>query len=69
LFSVDFGRFRGMVCGVMNVPLCGVCVVRRCFVVSGVVVSGGLAMMTGRMIVMFGSFVMMFRSLLGHFPS
>jgi hypothetical protein len=53
----------------MKMPLCGVCVMCRRFVVSRFVVLRSLAMMMGRVVVVFGSFVMMFCSLFGHLSS
>jgi hypothetical protein len=48
------------------VPLSGMRMMRRRFVVAGFVMRGRLAMVSGRMVVMFGRSMMMFCRLLGH---
>jgi hypothetical protein len=64
--SVLLCRFRSVMRGVVQVPLSGMRMMRRRFVVAGFVMRGRLAMVSGRMVVMFGCSMMMFCRLLGH---
>jgi hypothetical protein len=64
--SVLLCRFRSVMRGVVQVPLSGMRMMRRRFVVAGFVMRGRLAMVSGRMVVMFGRSMMMFCRLLGH---
>lgn len=63
VFDVRLGRFSGMVCGVMKMPLCRVRVMSCCFVVARFVVDCRFAMMPGSMFVMLGGLAVMFCSL------
>jgi hypothetical protein len=69
MFSVDFCRFSGVMCGVMKMTCCSVCVMCGCFVVSRFVVFCSFLVVPGRVFVVFGSFVVMLRSFLDHFSS
>jgi hypothetical protein len=66
MLSVRLGSFRGVVCGVMKMPLSGVRVVRGRLVIVGFVVLCGFAMMTGGVFVVIGCFDVMLCCLLGH---
>jgi hypothetical protein len=66
MLGVRLGGFRGMVRGVMKMPLGGVRVVRGRLVVSGFVVLCGFFMVTRRVLVVLGGLLMVLCCLLGH---
>jgi hypothetical protein len=53
-----------MMFGVAGVPVRGMGMMRRLFVITGFVVLGGFAVMPGRVLVMFGRLVMMLHALM-----
>jgi hypothetical protein len=69
MLDVQLGRLRGMMRGVVLVALGTVGVVRGCFVVAGLVLLGGLAVMSRCVLVVFGCLVMVFYRLFGHLSS
>ena len=66
VFDMRFGRFGGVMRGVMKVTMRGMGMVRRFFMMSGLVVLGSFFVVEGRFLVMFRGLAMMFRSLLRH---
>jgi hypothetical protein len=66
---VQFGRFRGVMRGVLVMPVCGVRVVRRRFVIFALVMPRCFAMMTRRVLVVFRCLMMMFRCVFRHSSS
>jgi len=66
MFCVELGCLGGVMRRVVQVPLGRVRVVRGCFVVSALVVLGGLTMMSRGVVVVFCCLVMVFGCLLRH---
>jgi hypothetical protein len=65
-FYVRLCRFLGVVLGVHVMTVGGVRVVSRLFVIAGVMMFCGFAMVPGGVIVMMGGFLVMLRGFLGH---
>jgi hypothetical protein len=64
LLGVMAARLDMMMFGVAGVPVRGMGMMRRLFVIAGFVVLGGFAVMPGRVLVMFGRLVMMLHALM-----
>ena len=66
IVSVMLAGFLGMMRSVHGMPVRYVGVVTRCFVVPGLMMVGGCAMMLRGVLVMFCCFLMVFRALFRH---
>lgn len=66
LVGVDLGGFGGVVHGVMMMAVCDVGMVSSHVVIARFEVTGGFAMMAGRVFVVFGCFVVMLDCFVGH---
>jgi hypothetical protein len=61
--------FRCMVCCMLQVPVCGMRMVRRRQMIAGLVMFSGLAVVTRGVLVMLCCVVVVFCCLFGHTPS
>jgi hypothetical protein len=66
VLGVMTARLGMMFFGVAGMAVGAVSVVRRFFVIAGLVVLGGFTVMLGGMLVMFGGLVMMFDGVFAH---
>lgn len=66
VFHVALGRFGRMMLGVLMMPMRGVRVMRRGFMIARLVVIRRVPMMLRRVLVVLGCLAMMFCRLLGH---
>jgi hypothetical protein len=66
MLDVTLGRLFGVPGGVRVMSLSQVRVMRRLFVIAGLMMFGGFAVMVGSMIVMLGGLRMMMRGFLRH---
>jgi hypothetical protein len=66
MLDVCLGCFGAVVGGVVEMSLCAMGVMGRCFVAAGLMVAGRFAMMLRRVLVMVGCQVMMLGCCFGH---
>jgi hypothetical protein len=69
VLDVRLCRFRGVMRCVLQVPVCGMRVMRRRQMIVGLVVFRGFAMVPRRVLVVLRCLVVMFNCLFGHRPS